>query len=50
MFGLIFRLIFSLGIIVWYSANIWNMIAEYFNKEFQRLLLNDTDVEKHVEL
>lgn len=38
-----FRLIFSLGVIVWYSVNVWNMISDYFNKEFHRLLSNESE-------
>lgn len=43
MLGLLFRLIFSIGIIAWYSASVWNMITDYFNKEFQRLILNGSN-------
>ncbi|KAG7306205.1 hypothetical protein JYU34_008807 [Plutella xylostella] len=51
MLGLMFRLIFSLGAIAWYSLSVWNMIADYFSKEFKRVLLNDTgDIEIEDEL
>lgn len=43
MLGLLFRLMFSLSIIVWYSVNVWKMISEYFNKEFHNFLYNSTD-------
>lgn len=44
MLGLLFRLIFSLSVVVWYSVNVWNMISDYFNKEFQRLWSNKTEL------
>lgn len=43
MLGLMFRVVFSLGIVAWYSINVWNMISDYFNKEFHRLLQNETE-------
>lgn len=42
MIGFVFRFVFSLGILIWYSISVWNMIADYFNKEFQKLLENTT--------
>lgn len=42
MFGLIARIIFVLGVIQWYSINVWNMISDYFNKEFNKFITNDT--------
>lgn len=45
MLGLLFRLIFSLSVVIWYSVNVWNMISDYFNKEFHRLLNNNENIE-----
>lgn len=43
MFGFIFRIVFSLSVVVWYSINMWNMISDYFNSEFSKLIVNNTD-------
>ena len=44
MLGLLFRLLFSLSVVAWYSINVWNMISDYFNKEFHRLLTNNETI------
>lgn len=38
-----FRLICSIGVLFWYSVNVWNMIADYFNKEFHKIIYNKSD-------
>lgn len=43
MLGLMFRLIFSLSVLVWYSVNVWNMISDYFNNQFHKFLSNETE-------
>lgn len=50
MFGLFFRLVFSVGVLVWYSVNVWNMITDYFKSEFHKLITNDTEHEEFSEL
>lgn len=43
MLAILFRVIFSLSVIIYYSMGVWTMITDYFNKEFRRLLLNGTN-------
>lgn len=50
MLAFVIRLIFSLGVIVWYSMNVWKMITDYFNSEFKKIVYNDTEEYEEVEL
>lgn len=50
MIGFFFRFLFSVGILLWYSMNLWRMITEYFSKEFQKAVLNNADEFEYEEL
>jgi hypothetical protein len=48
MFILLFRGFFLMGIISWYSMNVWNFIDGYFRNEYKRYL--DDEVKRHPHL
>ena len=50
MLAFIFRLLFSLGVVVWYSMNVWKMIGDYFNNEFKKVVFNQSDEYEYEEL
>lgn len=50
MIGLIFKGIFMIGIMSWYSAGVWKVINEYFRKEFDTYLKDETKKNKFMDL
>jgi hypothetical protein len=48
MFVLLFRGFFLMGIISWYSMNVWNFIDGYFRNEYKRYL--DEEMKRHPQL
>lgn len=50
MLGVVFRLLFSMGIIVWYSMNVWTMITDYFNNKFKESFFNETEEYEYEDL
>lgn len=50
MFGLLFRGVFLVGIISWYSAGVWKFIDDYFRNEYKEYLSKEFKRNKHLRM
>lgn len=50
MFGLLFRGVFLVGIISWYSAGVWKFVDDYFRNEYKEYLSKEFKRNKHLRM
>lgn len=50
MFGLLFRGVFLVGIISWYSAGVWKFVDDYFRDEYKEYLGKEFKRNKHLRM
>lgn len=50
MFGLLFRGVFLVGIISWYSAGVWKFVDDYFRNEYKEYLSKEFKRNKHLQM
>lgn len=50
MLGLLLKSFFMIGVILWYSTGVWRVINEYFRKEFNQYLKDETEKNKYIKM